>query len=170
MNNLFLTGPVGIGKSTILQNILKEINLSIGGYITSRVYEEHYMKFVAKSLIDDLEHYTIIEVDTKKNLMKVFKESFETGLIQILDKSIKHTDLIVLDELGTAENDIDIFTSKVFEILDSEKIVLGVLKYSNCDFLSNIRKRNDVIIIRITEENRDHILEKVLDIIKGFIN
>lgn len=169
MKNLFLTGEVGIGKSTILQKALKEINLSLGGYITQRVFEENYMKFIVKSLYDDREEYAIIKVDFDKELKEVFTESFETGLVTILDKSLKYRDLIVLDELGIVENDIDIFTSKVFELLDSKKIVFGVLKDEDCKFLNDIRDRDDVTIIRITKENRDYILEDILNLLKSFI-
>lgn len=165
LNNIFLTGPVGVGKSTILYNALKELDVSLGGYITQRVYQKDYMKFIVKSLYD-MEQYTIIEIDTNRNLKRVFTEVFENGLIHILDKSIDHSDLIVLDELGIAENDIEIFTTKVFQLLDSKKIVFGVLKDSDCEFLNQIRNRDDVIIIRITEENRDHILEEILGILR----
>lgn len=169
MKNLFLTGKVGIGKSTILQNALKEFNLSIGGYITQRIFEGYYRKYIVKSLYDNMEEYTIVKVDSRDNSKEGFIEAFENGAISILDKSLKYRDLIVLDELGSAENNIDIFTSKVFELLDSPKIVFGVLKDDDCKFLDDIRNRDDVIIIRITEENRDYILEEIVDILKSFM-
>ena len=90
LNNIFLTGPVGVGKSTILYNALKELDVSLGGYITQRVYEKDYMKFIVKSLYD-MEQHTIIEIDTNRNLKRVFTEVFENGLIHILDKSIDHS-------------------------------------------------------------------------------
>lgn len=168
MKNLFLTGKVGIGKSTILLNALEEIDISMGGYITKRVYKEANMKFIVNALDDPLEEYAIIEVDTKKNLKMVYKESFETGLVQILDRGLKYRDIIILDEIGIVENDIEIFTSKVFQLLDSEKIVFGVLKDADCNFLNKVKNRDDVIIIEITEENRDYISEKVLDELNSF--
>ena len=50
MNNLFLTGKIGVGKSTILKNALKKIDLSVGGYVTERIYEGYYRKYIVKSL------------------------------------------------------------------------------------------------------------------------
>lgn len=170
MNNVFLTGEVGVGKSTILQNVLKKIDISIGGYTTKRVYQEHYMRFMVNSLYDKSELYTIIEVNLKDNSKKVYRESFETGLIQILDKSFEHRDLIVIDELGNAENDIDLFTAKIFDLLDSDKIVFGVLKDADCKFLDDLRNRNDTTIIKITKENRDYIIEKVMTVLKEILN
>lgn len=168
MNNLFLTGKIGVGKSTILKNALKKIDLSVGGYVTERIFEGYYRKYIVKSLYDNKEKYTIIKVDSRDNSKKSFMEAFENGVVSILDKSLKYRDVIVLDELGPAENDIDIFTSKVFEILDSKKIVFGVLKDDNCKFINDIKDRDDVIVITITEENRDFILEEVVEILKNF--
>ena len=168
MNNLFLTGKIGVGKSTILKNALKKIDLSVGGYVTERIFEGYYRKYIVKSLYDNKEKYTIIKVDSRDNSKKSFMEAFENGVVSILDKSLKYRELIVLDELGPAENDIDIFTSKVFEILDSKKIVFGVLKDDNCKFINDIKDRDDVIVITITEENRDFILEEVVEILKNF--
>ena len=168
MNNLFLTGKIGVGKSTILKNALKKIDLSVGGYVTERIFESYYRKYIVKSLYDNKEKYTIIKVDSRDNSKKSFMEAFENGVVSILDKSLKYRDVIVLDELGPAENDIDIFTSKVFEILDSKKIVFGVLKDDNCKFINDIKDRDDVIVITVTEENRDFILEEVVEILKNF--
>ncbi|WP_236914835.1 nucleoside-triphosphatase [Clostridium sp. Cult2] len=170
MNNLFLTGKIGVGKSTILKNALKELNLSIGGYVTERIFEGYYRKYIVKSLYDNMEEYIIVRVDSRDNSKEGFMEAFENGVISILDKSLKHRDLIVLDELGCVENDIDIFTSKVFELLNSKKIVFGILKDDYCSFLNDIRSRDDVIIIRITEENRDYILDHIINILESFIH
>lgn len=43
--------------------------------------------------------------------------------------------------------------------LDSNKIVLGVLKDFNGDFINKIKKRKDVIIFRVTKENRNILPE-----------
>ena len=169
MKNLFLTGKIGVGKSTILKNALKEFDISIGGYITKRIFDGYYRKYMVKSLYDSNEEYTIVRVDSRDNSKEGFISSFENGVVSILDKSLKHRDLIVLDELGCAENNMNMFTSKVFQLLNSNKIVFGVLKDNNCKFLNDIKSRDDVVIIEITEENRDYISKEIIHILKGFM-
>ncbi|GFN34747.1 nucleoside-triphosphatase [Tepidimicrobium xylanilyticum] len=169
MNNLFLTGRIGIGKSTILKKVLNNIDLSIGGYITERIYEGYYRRYIAKSVKNPNEQYTIVRSDSRDNSKIWFPEAFEKGLAPLLDKSLKSDDIIVLDELGSSEKNIDVFTSKIFELLDSQKIVFGVLKDEDCEFLNNIRNRKDVMIIRITEGNRDHIWQEIINTLKSFI-
>lgn len=167
MSNLFLTGRIGIGKSTILRKVLNNMDLSIGGYMTERIYEGYYRRYIAKSLKNPSEQFTIVRSDSRDNSKIWFPQAFEKGLTPLLDKSLKNDDMIVLDELGSSEKDIVVFTSKVFEVLDSDKIVFGVLKDEDCEFLNAIKNRADVRVIRITEENRDYIWEEIIDLLKA---
>jgi len=167
LKNLFLTGKKGIGKTTLQKKVLDKLDVSIGGYTTQRLFEGYYRKYVAKSLYDNKE-YPIIRVDSRDDSKVWFHEVFEENLVPLLDKSLER-DLIVLDELGCSENNIIKFTSKVFEILDSSKIVFGVLKEDNCEFINNIKKRKDVTLITVTEENRDYLLDEILSILKSWI-
>lgn len=168
MNNLFLTGQIGIGKSTLLKKIIEKINLSIGGYITEKTIKDSIKIFTVRSLYNGIEKHTIAKIYTKDASKKVFVNSFNSIAASVLHMSLKYRDLIVLDELGFMENDINSFTSKVYELLDSNKVVFGVLKDHDCEFLNNIRKREDTLIIKITKENRDKILEDIISILKSF--
>jgi len=38
MKNIFITGEKGIGKSTILEKIIKNVDCSIGGFIQEKIY------------------------------------------------------------------------------------------------------------------------------------
>ena len=127
MNNLFLTGKKGVGKSTIIKNIIEKINYPLGGYITKKEIEDHIKTFSIRSLYDD-EIYPIAKVNIKTFEKEIFVDNFKGPIPLILDKSLKNRNLIILDELGFMENDIENFTSKVYEILDSTKTVFGVLK------------------------------------------
>ena len=168
MNNLLLTGKVGVGKSTILKEVLEKLNLSMGGYVTERSVKNHIKTFTIRSLYNGIEKHNIAKINTIDYSKKIFINTFETVILSILDKSLEGRDLIVLDELGFMENDIDTFTSKVYELLDSEKIVFGVLKDFDCQFLNAIRSREDVIIVKNKEENRNTILDEIIEILKSF--
>lgn len=163
--NIFLTGKKRVGKSTILEDILKELKYSFGGYVTERKVENDKRIFTIKSLYDGNSRFNIAKVNINNYEKKVFIEVFEKNLINILDNSMKYRDIIVLDELGSVENDINIFTSKVYELLDSKKPVVGVIKEYDCEFLNNIRNRKDVKLIEVTENNRDMIKDEILKLL-----
>lgn len=166
MKNIFLTGGKRIGKSTIIGKIISDIDLKIGGYMTERQVSDHSRTFTIRSLSNKEEKYTIARVDDRSLEKEVYMENFQYQLPKMLDRDLKNCDFLVLDELGFMENDIQAFTSKIYEILDSDKFIFGVVKDHDCEFLNKIRSRNDVKIIEITRENRDWIGEKIVGDLK----
>lgn len=168
LKNLFLTGKKGVGKSTLLKKALDSLDLSVGGYVTERIFDGVYRKYAVRSLCKPYENYIIIKVDSRDDSKVWYPSVFEDNLVPLLDKSLSK-DIIVLDELGSSENKIVKFTSKVFEVLNSSKIVFGVLQDGSCEFTDAIKSRDDVVIIRVTEENRDCLLDEIVGILKSWI-
>ncbi|NMB07445.1 MAG: hypothetical protein GX981_03520 [Tissierellia bacterium] len=166
MNNLFLTGKKGVGKSTIINKIIEKVNCSIGGYITEKQVENNIKTFTIISLYNNKDRYPIAKINEKNFEKKIFTDNFKHHIPLTLDKSLKNRDLIILDELGFMENNIEPFTGKIYEILDSNNVVFGVLKDYNCTFLNNIKSRDDVLVIEITQNNRDTIEQEIINILK----
>lgn len=169
MKNIFLTGKKRIGKSTLIQHILDRLNLPVGGYITERIIEDNKRSYIIKSLYDHSESYPIANIDDTDCSREIFLDSFDIGIVSILEKSLKNRDIIILDELGFFENDSEKFKHKIYELLDSDKIILGVIKDYDCKFLNDIRKRDDILLIEVTEENRKEILDELIKIIDDLI-
>ncbi len=123
MVNLLLTGDIGVGKSTILMSILEKIDMSIGGYITEKILDYPRASYAARSLYDGVEKVKIANTNQILGEMEVYKDTFEKFLPLIIEKSMKDRDIIVLDELGFMENDIDKFTTTIHQLLSSNKAV-----------------------------------------------
>ncbi|WP_291569146.1 MULTISPECIES: nucleoside-triphosphatase [unclassified Clostridium] len=170
MRNLFLTGEMGIGKSTILKKLIEKINTSIGGYITEKIIDNHTVKFNLVSLYDGNEEYTISKMSLNDHLndAEIFLSSFNEGGFSILEKSFYKRNVIIMDGLGFMEAKAYKFQDIVFKLLDSTTTVIGVLEKRDCEFLNNIRSRNDVIIIEVNKENRDILLEELIPILANF--
>ncbi|KNF08756.1 putative nucleosid triphosphatase [Gottschalkia purinilytica] len=173
MNNLFLTGEKGIGKSTILKRVLNNCSMSIGGFMTLRNIEEDiYNKkvFMIYSLNDESRKHNIATITFKdnKNHIEINKDSFDIGIVSILKEDLNNSDLIILDELGFMESECFEFQKTIYDILDSSKPVLGVIKDYDCEFLDNIRNRIDTNIIKVTKENRDNLVESILNTLVSF--
>lgn len=168
MKNLFLTGDIKVGKTTILKHILKKVDVSIGGYITDRSYQDNTRKFTALSLYDNVSAFNIAKVDRDTFDKKIYLDTFKIHLVSLIEKSMKYRDMVVLDELGFMEDSISPFKKQIFSLLDSSTPVFGIIKKYDCDFLNSIRNRDDVIVVEITESNRDNIESYVIDILKSF--
>lgn len=165
INNILLTGNIGVGKSTIIRNILKVIDVNCGGYIEKKCNNGDIEEIRLISLIDNKEEgiIAIRNIITKEVIGNT--EVFDTLGSKCLERSSKLSKLIIMDEIGFLEAKALLFRKAILDVLDSEKFVLGVIKDDYCknEFLESIRKRKDVMMIRINEKNRDGITPIVLE-------
>lgn len=171
MKNVFLTGGINAGKSTIIKNIIEQLNIGIeeiGGFYT-RAYVEHDK---VKGFYIEPVNFSTKTIDIQDRIIGYaadgsgrggIKATFDGLGVEILDYCMKHPfKLIVMDELGFFENHAYSFQSKVHDILSSNKKVLGVIKPLSTPFMNSIRDRKDVIEFEITRENREIIQRELI--------
>lgn len=167
MLNIFLTGKSGVGKSSLLFKIINEFNCSIGGYIEKKIINNNEIKYDMVSLVDGRQN-NIIGVSYLDNKdYKVFKEVFNTIGVEIIQKSIKNSDVIVMDEIGFFELNCIEFREEIIRALDCSKFVIGVIKKSDNDFLNKIRTRSDVLIFEVNFDNREKLFYDIMNVIKN---
>lgn len=172
LNNIFLTGEIQVGKTTLLNKIIKRLNYSVGGFQTCRnIYNDNgniKREFFIKSLINDSHKYKIATITSFEDKFNVepYTEAFETIANTIIRESIKNCDVIVLDELGFLESNAFDFQSAVFEALNSCKLTIGVIKPRSNPFLDKIRNIDNIHIFEVTKDNRDELLNDILNVIE----
>jgi nucleoside-triphosphatase len=160
MAKIFLTGPVQVGKTTLIDRVLNRLALRIGGMRTRRVsLDRAHPRFTLTDIgTGESSEFarrrgTEVDVDTRV---------FERAGAEAVRRGVREADLIVLDELGRMELEAEEFQRAVFESLDSEKPVLGSIKPEENPFLDAVRSHPAVEVIPVTEENRDALVEVVL--------
>lgn len=168
MKNILLTGEIQVGKTTLLNKVINSLNTSIGGFQTNRIIENNKKEFFINPLKDKSKEYKIATIVSEENSHKVeaYTNTFNFIGKNIIEKDIETCSVIVLDELGFLESKAEDFKSAVFKALNSDCLVLGVIKPRDIPFLNEIRNRNDVNIIEVNKENRDYLLEDILNKIK----
>lgn len=170
MHNTFLTGPINIGKSTIIRRAVMELSsldIPTGGFYTlPYVTGGKVTGFYIQPLIN---MNSLPPPEDRMIARKIGSEwtadtaAFESIGAEILDSSLKSAaDLVVMDELGFFEAGAFGFQDRVISLLSSPKMVLGVMKSADVPFLNGIRKREDVGLIEVTGENRDILAERIL--------
>ncbi|WP_061310611.1 nucleoside-triphosphatase [Clostridium botulinum] len=168
MYNLFLTAPSGTGKSTIIEKVLCNLNVSIGGFQVKRyLNKKGKMCFNMISVVDEKGNNLIGECINNKNITSNLY-AFENKGVEILNTSLKNSDLIILDEIGFLEEKAENFKHSIRRVLNSNKVVLGVLKEFHSPFLNEIRSRKDISILKVTLNNRDYITNHILNILSNW--
>ena len=156
--HIFYTGPRGIGKSTLLQKHLAQFRGIFAGFRTVKVpccdsFSVHMLPVDKK------------EMPTEENFLfdRDKKREYEQNALRFnaigcrLLANMEGTELIVMDELGSAESAAAAFQDRVLELLDGDIPILGVLQEGESAFQQRVATHPNVELIYVTEENRDSL-------------
>lgn len=162
--HIFLTGDLQVGKSTIINKVLSETKLSIGGFKTLGAnYSDDGSSDIIIFPADKSVQNGFVAAHRKIGGKEVFPEVFDVHGSEFLSK---HAELIIMDELGYMESDAKKFQESVLEVINSDTHVLGVLRNMHTPFLDSVRENKNIEVIFVTKENREDIFKTVLEKIK----
>ena len=164
MTHLFLTGDKQVGKSTIIRRLLEGERRLIGGFFTVKTDGV----WPGRSSVHLLRAGTR-EVPSPQNwLFFCDRVCGDTALSRFnllgcaaLAERPK-AELVLMDELGPMEARAERFQEAVFQILNGDVPVLGVLQRADSEFLDRVRRHEKVEVIQVTLENRDRLLRELL--------
>lgn len=71
--------------------------------------------------------------------------------------------LIVIDEIGKMELFSKRFHTLIRNVLDTNKLLLASIALQGKGFIQEIKQRPDVHLLKVTRNNREHLVAAVLD-------
>jgi nucleoside-triphosphatase len=164
-NNLLITGPPGIGKTTLIQNLseILEDRRPVGFYTMEIRDRGVRTGFMLVSLDGRKEVLSHIEIQSPYRVGKygVDIKGFEDFLesISFHDRS---NDFIIIDEIGKMECFSEKFRTLMYRIMDSRKLVVATVALKCGRFISEVKKRDDMHLFEMTLKNRDQLLSQVM--------
>jgi len=169
MKNIFLCGKPGCGKTTLIIEIIKELNLNAGGFYTSEIREKGIRKGFRITTLDGKEGILAhLNVKSPYRLGKYkvnIKDLEEIGVASILE-AMKENKVIITNEIGKMEMMSEKFKKAVISALDSRNKVLGVIMLKPNPFCDKIKKRADIKFFYLTSENREKIKKEIMDLLQ----
>ncbi|MCR4600346.1 MAG: nucleoside-triphosphatase [Clostridia bacterium] len=162
MIHYFLTGEQQVGKSTIIDKVIKNTGARVGGFRTafgpdrfSAEYKFLYMRDAAEEFVPDAEH--AIARFSPEGIMP-FTARFESSGLEIVNRALtEKPDIIILDECGRLESEALNFQEAVISTLDSGIPVLGVIPKRIPPWTRKMIYRDDVKVLEVTVENRNRL-------------
>jgi nucleoside-triphosphatase THEP1 len=153
--HIFLTGALQIGKSTAIRRFLADEKIDADGFETfweggrgskgALFMRAFSVPENAGGIAPAKERLTLAVFNTL-GVSLVRGSGTQTG-----------TRLTIMDELGFREEGAALFKDAVFERLQREPPVLGVVRDIASPFLDAIRALSNVNVVRVTRENRDEV-------------
>jgi nucleoside-triphosphatase len=172
LKNLLLTGKPGVGKTTLLERVVKSLNVPVGGFYTQEIREDGVRKGFQLITWDGksgvLSH---VNIQSPRRVGKygVDVKILEEIGIPAIEEAIKHARLIAIDELARMELYSQAFQKTVLNAMDSKVPVVATIQERAYPFLDKVRQRSDVQLLAVTLENRDSLVgilsEKISELI-----
>uniref|UniRef100_A0A8D0E9A6 Nucleoside-triphosphatase, cancer-related n=1 Tax=Salvator merianae TaxID=96440 RepID=A0A8D0E9A6_SALMN len=184
--HVFLTGPPGVGKTTLIQKVtevLKSSGVPIDGFYTEEVRERgRRVGFDVVTL--DGRRGVLSRVGSGSSTARheyrvgqyvVDLTSFEQLALPLL-RNVDHGSsalrkICIIDEIGKMELFSQSFIQAVRQILSgSGTVILGTIpipKGKPLGLVEEIRSRKEVKVFNITKENRDSVLQDVVTAVQN---
>ncbi len=169
--HMFLQGEIGVGKSTIIKNSISSHMHDIGGFYSQRIYiGEKYVGFALKCVQEEEEYKINRYVNSLNEVDNIFLYSDDNGRwkinndvflnygISLLKKGYTSKKLILMDELGGVELKCIPFMREIFNLLDGNIPVLGVLKTE-----SSITKLQNKLSNSLNKDSPSEFYERILN-------
>lgn len=162
---VFLTGAPGIGKTTVVQRvvkILKESGLNAGGVYCPEIRIGNFR--VGFEIIDlltgrkgMLSHVNQSDGPRVGRYTVNLQDLSNIG-VDALNRALNEADYIIIDEVGSMEFQGKDFQRAVLRVVEGSKPVLGILHWRmSHPIIDVIRARADVEIYEVTSGNRETI-------------
>ncbi|MEW6569782.1 MAG: NTPase [Nitrospirota bacterium] len=163
--NIIITGQPGIGKTTLIKRLSEELKAyKPAGFYTAEIREE-----------GDRKGFELVSLDGRKGLLShvEIKSPFRVGKYGVDVRGFEEfldfihffeleTGLVIIDEIGKMECFSNKFIRLLKDIFNSEKIVIATIAIKGGGFIAETKNRQDVLLFKITCQNRDSIITEVL--------
>lgn len=153
----------------LLDEIKKIIKCPIGGYdihIKRDAENNKIREFNLVSLYSNEKGNIFFKTDDAAGTDKFNIEIFNTKGVEFLQESLNNGEVLIFNEIGYLESKAEKFTREVIKALNSEKVVIALLKKVNCDYINYIAARKDVSIFSVSEDNKIYAKEGIIKLLK----
>ena len=167
--HVFLTGAVGVGKSTAIKQAISMLGLPVGGFCSGYGPDRGepdrwlYLWYAGGEPVYEQSNAVAKIVDHRPNVIPGRFD--ELGCAALQRAGSEKVGLIVMDECGRLERQEQRFCEAVLDLLNGEVPVLGALGRGQDDWLDAIRNHPKVTVLTVTEENRDELPKQIADLL-----
>jgi len=158
-HNLFLTGRPGVGKTTVIQRVLRQLPpLRLSGFTTAEIRGPRgRLGFHATALGGRQIVLAHVDLPSRYRVSRygVDVAAFEQEIVPLLDSGRGDVDLFIVDEIGKMECFSAAFCTSVRRLLQDERPLLGTIALRGPAFIQEVRGRPDLDLLEVTPINRE---------------
>lgn len=159
---LFLTGPIGVGKTTVIQRCLAGYTGPLWGFCSFKTSPSGPADVLLAEVAHPENRHVVASMGPGGH--RLYPHVFDEAGVPMLQKiTAGAPGLVLMDEIGYMEGKAPAFQRELLRVLALDVPVLGVLRQPDekaPQFLKDLHARPDLTILTVSEGNRDELPEK----------
>ncbi len=164
--NILITGQPGCGKSTLIERVVDRIEEHVTGFFTREIKEKGRRVGFSINTLDGREG--ILAHQNIKSPFRVGKywvslKDIETVAVPSMIPT-RADEIVVIDEIGKMECFSPLFKETLIRVLNLPHWIIGSMAQKGGLFIQRIKERNDVMLIKVTAQNRDILVDQILEL------
>ncbi len=167
---IFLTGPPRCGKSTLIEKLVRQLDRPLTGFFTREIQERERRTGFSINTFDGKDG--VLAHEKSRSRVRVGKYGVnidELDRIAVPAMTPSRPDqIVIIDEIGKMECFSPRFRETLMKILDSPNPVIGSIAQKGSSFVEKIKERKDVLLVTVSEENRDSLVSFLRGQISAF--
>jgi nucleoside-triphosphatase len=165
---ILLTGKPGVGKTTVIRDVVRGLPGQAGGFYTEEIRERgrrQGFKIVTLDGQEGILAHVSIKSPLRVSQYGVNLADLEGIGVTAIQEAMAHKDFVIIDEIGKMELFSQAFKTAVWAAIHSDKPVLGTITLRPHPWADRIKALPQVTVIEVTEANRDKLAQQVLDLL-----
>ena len=166
--NILITGLPGVGKTTLVKQIIALSDMDWGGFFTEDIRERNSrvgFKIIAtdgtSGTLAHIHHHSLCKVGK----YRVNLHDLDAVATAAIERALHQKKSIVMDEIGKMELFSEKFRNVVQLALNSPLVVLATITAAKIAFVDQIKRRSDIIIVELQADNRKILKTMILDLL-----
>ncbi|NIP56766.1 MAG: AAA family ATPase [Gemmatimonadetes bacterium] len=158
---VLLTGPPGVGKTTVIRRVVEALDEPAAGFYTEEIRDREGRKGFRIVGFDGWSRVMAhVEIGGEPRVAKygVDVAAVDEAVARLPDVA----PIYVLDEIGKMECFSDAFVDLVRRILDSDARMLATISERAGGFIARVRQHADAELVGVTRRNRDRLPGRIL--------
>ena len=165
-----LTGPPGVGKTTLIKEAITAIEQRAGGFYTREMRSQGVRQgFEIVTLDGASAILASVDFHGPHRVSKygVMVDNMDNVGVAALRRAIKECDIVVVDEIGKMELFSPAFREAVLKALDSGKKLLGTIMLAPHPWADRIKQDPRVEVVMVSRANHQQVAKELLAWLKG---